>query len=247
MVAARRTAGRAAAGGATWWREAQAGPLRSGELRCAAGAAAGATWCRRLRACWTTLPLTPNGKVDRQRAAGAGVGRAAEATTWRRARRRRRSLAAIWAERAAAWSGWACTTNFFELGGHSLLATQVVSRVRDGVRRGAAAAGAVRAPTVAGLAARVEAAAAGRGSGAAAALAPVERAEALPLSFAQQRLWFLDQLEPGERGLQHAGRAAADGAPRPCAALERALDEVVRAARGAAHDGSRAWTARRCR
>ena len=55
----------------------------------------------------------------------------------------------------------------------------------------------------------------------------VERAERLPLSFAQQRLWFLDQLEPEQFVLQHSGGGAVEGALN-VEALERTLSEVVR-------------------
>ncbi|HEX2190861.1 MAG TPA: amino acid adenylation domain-containing protein, partial [Longimicrobiaceae bacterium] len=86
--------------------------------------------------------------------------------------------------------------NFFELGGHSLLAAQVATRIRAalGVELGLRAL--FEAPTVAALAAEVEAL---RGAGAAAA-PPIERVPRdgpLPLSFAQQRLWLVDRLEPG--------------------------------------------------
>ncbi|MCW6011278.1 non-ribosomal peptide synthetase, partial [Micromonospora sp. CPCC 205371] len=101
-------------------------------------------------------------------------------------------LAGIWAEvlgveRVGVLDG------FFELGGHSLLATRVVSRVRAVFGVEVPLAALFDASTVRGFAVVVDG---GRGSGVP-AVSVVGRDRVLPLSFAQQRLWFLDRLNPG--------------------------------------------------
>ncbi|MEU7876564.1 condensation domain-containing protein, partial [Dactylosporangium sp. NPDC049140] len=83
--------------------------------------------------------------------------------------------------------------DFFALGGHSLLATQVASRVRNLFGVEVPVAAVFDAPTVGRLGALVGAS---QDSAAAPPITPADRDQALPLSFAQQRLWFLAQLEP---------------------------------------------------
>ncbi|HEX8272375.1 MAG TPA: non-ribosomal peptide synthase/polyketide synthase [Longimicrobiaceae bacterium] len=170
------------------------------------------------------LPLTPNGKVDRRalpapEPAPGGDDYAAPRTATEEV------LAGIWAdvlrvERVGARDG------FFALGGHSLLATRVVSRVRETFGIELPLRELFAAPTVAELAARVEAL---RRAGLPQLppVAPVERTGPLPLSFAQERLWFLDRLEPGSTvyNVPMAWRLA--GA-LDAAALARALGEIVR-------------------
>jgi amino acid adenylation domain-containing protein len=121
--------------------------------------------------------------------------------------------------------------SFFDLGGHSLLATQLLSRLRAVFGVELALREVFEHPTLAGLAARVETA---RRGGAEAALrrpapplVPVPRQGRLPLSFAQQRLWFLAQLEPGS-ALYNVPIALALDGPLDAAALARSLDEIVR-------------------
>jgi amino acid adenylation domain-containing protein len=138
------------------------------------------------------LPLSPNGKVDR-RALPRPEERSWAAVTAAPRTPTEELVAGIWAE-VLGREQVGVEESFFDLGGHSLLATQVVARVRNlfGVVMPLRAL--FEAPTVADLARRIESAERG------VAELPIRRAErsrSLPLSFSQERLWFLDQLEPG--------------------------------------------------
>jgi hypothetical protein len=86
--------------------------------------------------------------------------------------------------------------NFFELGGHSLLATQVIARVRQTVQVDLPLRSLFEAPTIAQLAQPLSALMREEAFTPAAALVPMERPADLPLSFAQERLWFLHQWAP---------------------------------------------------
>src|SRR6266566_9070054 len=142
----------------------------------------------------TSLPLTPNGKVDRAALPAPSTGRPEIGDTYAPPRGAvEELLAGIWAQvlgldRAGAGD------NFFALGGHSLLATRVISRVREVFGTEVPVAALFDHPTVAGLAAVI----AGTDAGVPAPpVEPAARDQRLPLSFAQQRLWFLAQMEPG--------------------------------------------------
>ncbi len=144
------------------------------------------------------LPLNANGKLDQTAlpkpdAAELAGGRAAYVAPRTPVEE---ILAGLWAEvlgveRVGARDG------FFELGGHSLLVTQLVSRTQAAFGVELAIRRLFEAPTLEALAREVELELArGRGT-AAPPLVRVPRDRPLPLSFAQERLWFLDRLEPG--------------------------------------------------
>jgi amino acid adenylation domain-containing protein len=116
--------------------------------------------------------------------------------------------------------------NFFELGGHSLLATQVISRLRDAFSVELYLYSLFEAPTITSLGERVEAA---RRKGLGLQAPPIlhrTRNESLPLSFAQQRLWFVDQLVP-EAAMYNIPLAYRVTGKLNVGVLEQSLAEVV--------------------
>ncbi|MDB5099423.1 MAG: Malonyl CoA-acyl carrier protein transacylase, partial [Cyanobacteria bacterium RYN_339] len=113
--------------------------------------------------------------------------------------------------------------SFFDLGGHSLLATRLAARIRETFHVELPLRKLFEAPSVAGLAAIV------RDLQGAVLVAPVARAgrsEPLPLSFAQERLWFMEQMLPGSGLYVHAAAFDLVGA-LDADALERAFQAVI--------------------
>ena len=169
------------------------------------------------------LPLTPSGKVDR---VALPLPEWASDAAYVAPRTPVESeLAGIW-ESVLGVERVGIADDFFTLGGHSLLATQAMSRVRKAFGVEVPLRAFFEAPTVAGLARVIATALAGSGGAAQPPLRSVERVGPLPLSFAQERLWFLDQLDPGSAvynipvALRLRGRLEV-------AVLEASLREIV--------------------
>ncbi|HEX8127476.1 MAG TPA: amino acid adenylation domain-containing protein [Pyrinomonadaceae bacterium] len=173
------------------------------------------------------LPLTRSGKVNR-RALPPPESCDARATDEYFAPRTpvEEILTETWAE-VLKLSRVGVDDNFFESGGHSLLATQLMSRVRQVFRIELPLRRLFERPTPAELAESVEAEMRAGTTVAAPPVEPVERVGALPLSFAQQRLWFLDKLEPGSPFYNLPAALRLEGALDEMA-LERSLNEIVR-------------------
>ncbi|MGW0856169.1 amino acid adenylation domain-containing protein [Streptomyces sp. NPDC002690] len=165
------------------------------------------------------LPLTPNGKLDRQ-ALPAPARRTGPAGRPPRGAHEE-ILAGLFAD-VLGVDRVAADDNFFSLGGHSLLATRLVGRVRSALDTEADIRTLFENPTVATLATALEHAA----RPARPALVPQERPAILPLSYAQQRLWFLHKLE-GPSATYNIPFAVRLEGPLHTEALRRALRDVV--------------------
>ncbi|MBZ5554817.1 MAG: amino acid adenylation domain-containing protein [Acidobacteriia bacterium] len=172
------------------------------------------------------FPLTPNGKVDRRalpEPEGPNLVAGQEFIAPRNPAEE--MLAGLWAE-VLDLERVGIHDNFFDLGGHSLLATRVISRIRELMQVELPLQRLFEFPTIAGLVECIEAARRGGPVPSTLPLQPVPRDQNLPLSFAQQRLWFLEQLEPGSAGYNIPMAVQLNG-PLKVQPLERSLNSVA--------------------
>ncbi|MDZ7307314.1 MAG: amino acid adenylation domain-containing protein [candidate division KSB1 bacterium] len=172
------------------------------------------------------MPLTAGGKIDRQ-ALLAGDGSRLE--TGRDyvapATPTEELLAALW-QQVLGCERVSRGDNFFELGGHSLLATQLLARLRETFGIELPLRTIFETPVLAELAQRIVQAQTQTPGVSQPAIQPVPRAGELPLSFAQQRLWFLDQLEPGS-AVYNIPSAVHLRGPLAVTALEQSLNAII--------------------
>ncbi|MEE4186422.1 MAG: amino acid adenylation domain-containing protein [Gammaproteobacteria bacterium] len=167
-----------------------------------------------------SLPLTPSGKLARNllprpEAAAPGSDPVAPRTVVET------RLVRLWCD-VLGLEQVGIHDDFFHLGGHSLLATQLISRIRDAFGIEVPLIELFDKPTVAEFAPLLPEPAAA----APAAIPCADRRSSLPLSFAQQRLWFLDQLEPGNSAYNFPVALALQG-QLDIGCLEQALQALT--------------------
>ncbi|MEG5063351.1 amino acid adenylation domain-containing protein [Microcoleus sp. B3-A4] len=172
------------------------------------------------------MPLTPNGKIDRRSLRAPDINRAEFESNFTEPRTPDEQLIAeIWAE-VLGLERVGIHDNFFELGGHSLLATQAISRLREAFQVEVPLRSLFESPTVATVTQSLLQYRAEQKLKAP-PIKPASRQGELPLSFAQQRLWFLDQLQPGNPAYNIPAAVRLKGALN-VAVLEQTFQEIIK-------------------
>lgn len=171
------------------------------------------------------IPLTPNGKIDRKALPAPEL----NVTTKKEYESPRtdteKNVAKVWCEMLGI-DNIGIRDNFFDLGGHSLLATQVLVKLADETGILLRVADLFNTPTVFEIARKLNEQKTSLKTSFVAKIPIVERSRNIPLSFAQQRLWFLDKLEPNSAayniplGMRINGKVDLD-------ALQQALDKLI--------------------
>ena len=173
------------------------------------------------------LPLTTNGKVDRRALPTPNQVQLKREGAFVTPRTPvEEMLASIWS-RVLGIEQVGIYDNFFELGGHSLLVTQVISQIRKVFRVDLLPRCLFEAPTIFSLREQVERAMGAESESNISLIKPIAREVELPLSFAQQRLWFLDRLDTGMLAYNGATAVHLQGILN-VAVLEQCINEIVR-------------------
>jgi amino acid adenylation domain-containing protein/FkbH-like protein len=173
-----------------------------------------------------SLPLTPNGKLDRKRLPVPDKVQVEQRENFVAPKTSTEEIIAqAWREVLGS-PHVGVQDNFFELGGDSLLAVRVVARLREAFQVQVPVSALFDAPTIALLAEGLAAARWGKAVSQEEPIGRAPRTGNIPLSFSQQRLWFIDQLEPGNVGYNMPAAIKLEGALDP-AVLRDCLNEVV--------------------
>ena len=173
------------------------------------------------------LPFTPTKKIDRKALEGLEVdfshtrsNRFVPAKT-----KTEKALVDIWCD-ILNITGIGAQDSFFELGGHSLLAARMISRIRQALDTDIPLRTLFEHPTVAELGAAIDRESEGSDALRLPEIKPVSRDRYLPLSFSQERLWFLHQLEPDSTAYSMPGNIRMKGRLNKDA-LQRTFDTLV--------------------
>jgi amino acid adenylation domain-containing protein len=173
------------------------------------------------------LPLTAHGKVNRRLLPAPEASAASASDAFIAPRTPTEEvLAGIWSQ-VLGVSLVSASDSFFDLGGHSLLATQLISSVRQTFRIELPIRAIFESPKLSAQAAKIDEARLAGLSEESVPLVPVSRDESLPLSFAQQRLWFLHQLDVDSPAYNIPLAVRLKGSLDPTA-LEQTLTEITR-------------------
>ncbi|MBE8964962.1 amino acid adenylation domain-containing protein [Nostocales cyanobacterium LEGE 12452] len=171
------------------------------------------------------LPLTPNGKVDRKALPISELTQISLSNIILPSTPIENLLAGIWAE-VLGVEKVSIDNNFFELGGHSLIATRVIYRIRQVFQVELPLHYLFEKPTIAGLAKEIEKAIKVDSGVEVRNIERIVRSQELPLSFAQQRLWFLAQLEPNSPFYNMAAAVRLEGQLN-VEALQQSFNEII--------------------
>jgi amino acid adenylation domain-containing protein len=173
------------------------------------------------------LPRTENGKVDRRALPAPDLRQPLDGSEYVGPRTEvEQVLALLWQELLGV-ERVGVHDSFFVLGGHSILAAQLLSRMREALRTELSLHQLFETPTIAELSKIIEADLTETGGAGPGPITPVARERKIPLSYAQQRLWFLQQLKPGSAFYNIPAAVHLKGRLN-VAALRSTLDEIVR-------------------
>jgi acyl carrier protein len=169
------------------------------------------------------MPLTASGKIDRRALLEREPDdQLAESFTGAARTPTEEILAGQWAE-VLDLPQVGIDDDFFDLGGHSLMATQLISRLREVFQVELPLRSLFETPTVAGIAARIDQTSTQQLS----PISPAPEDAELPLSFAQQRFWFLDQLNAGNAAFNIPAAVLLNGTLDQ-KALAQSFNEIVK-------------------
>ncbi|MDJ0843783.1 amino acid adenylation domain-containing protein [Crocosphaera sp.] len=172
-----------------------------------------------------SFPLTPNGKID-YRALPAHNFSAFQRKYVAPRTPTEEIIANIW-KQVLSLKSVGIHDNFFELGGHSLLGTQIISRIRDSLKIEVSLKLLFECPTIAELSEHIEINKNVNHSLSLPSIVPRETQQALPLSFAQEGLWFLTQLEPNSTAYNMPFIIEIKGSLN-INALEKSINEIIK-------------------